>query len=165
MRHDFPVELRTEDNFVLASARQGLLFVIARIPDPRFTHEVESRLMEHGGFVTLNIAPEKNCGPEDSLEGGDQTTVLGATLLHPERVEHLGAASEADRLALLPHGERCEEDRNQPVLPPGKAVGWMASDLEQKPAVTPRSPGPRGYPCIWHGLDCSAFSSSNPLQG
>jgi len=90
MRHDFPVELRTEDNFVLASARQGLLFVIARIPDPRFTHEVESRLMEHGGFVTLNIAPEKNCGPEDSLEGGDQTTVLGATLLHPQRVEHLG---------------------------------------------------------------------------
>jgi hypothetical protein len=47
-----------------------------------------------------SVWSEKNSGPEDSLEGGDQTTVLGAALLHPERVGHLGPASESDSLVL-----------------------------------------------------------------
>jgi hypothetical protein len=48
-----PVELVAQDNYVLAVARKELLIGVSGIPDPGFAHEVESRLVDHGGTLTL----------------------------------------------------------------------------------------------------------------
>ena len=88
-------------------------------------------------MVQLGIRSEKYRGTEDALEGGDQSPVLGTALLNAECIQHLGGAIERDPGGLLANCHRCQEDRNQAVLSPGKPVARVAGDLEHEAPVSP----------------------------
>ena len=75
-------------------------------------------MMRDRRLFALRIGPEKNSCPEYSLKSRDQTAVLGTALLHSEDVQHFGGAPKGNRLFLLAHGKRSEEDRNKAVLSP-----------------------------------------------
>ena len=68
---NLPVELFAQNDPVLAISRQQLLLGIARIPDARFRHEVESGAMNDHRPLRLRIGPEKDGRAEDSLERRD----------------------------------------------------------------------------------------------
>ena len=78
--------------------------------------------MNNGGPLSLRVGTEEDGRAEDALEGSDQPSVLCPALLHTEGIKHLRRASELNRLALLTYCQRCQEDRNQAVLPPRKTV-------------------------------------------
>ena len=69
----------------------------------------------------LRIGAEEDGGAEHSLKGLDQAAILRPALLHAERVQHLGAAVEGDRLALLPN-RQSREDTEEPDDPAPTAV-------------------------------------------
>ena len=50
--------------------------------------------------------------------GRDQPAVLGTTLLHVKRIQHLGGALEGDPRSLLTDSERRQKYRDQAVLAP-----------------------------------------------
>jgi hypothetical protein len=146
MVHDFPEELLAEHDFVLQLAGKRVLPEISCVPDPRFSHEVESGSMDYCRALTLRIGPEKDRRPEDSLERAHEPPILGSTLLHAEGVQHLHRAPKANNATLLLDCQRCEEDRHQPVLPPRQSVCRMSSDLKKElavPALMQKLPGPR----------------------
>ena len=137
MALDFLIKLVAQDDHVLAFTGQGLLIGVPRIPDPRFTHEVEPSLMNYDSFLTLGIRAEKDGGAKNPLEGTDEAAILRSSLLHPKGVEHLSGASKGDDLFLLPDGQGGKENRNQPILAPGQTVGWMARHLKVKLTIAP----------------------------
>jgi hypothetical protein len=73
--------------------------------------------------------------PEDPLEGCDQPAVLGTTLLHSKRVQHLSGALECDPWSLLSDSEHRQKDRDQPVLAPRQSIARMSGDLEHELTV------------------------------
>ncbi len=68
MAHDFFIELVAQNNRVLTVSRKVLLFGITRVPDPRFTHEVESRLVNNQCLLPLGLRAEKDRRAENPLE-------------------------------------------------------------------------------------------------
>jgi hypothetical protein len=68
---DFPVELRAENDYVLAHLRQGLLVTVSAVPERGFAHEVESGLLKHSGGIHLAVGSKENRGAEDPLKCGD----------------------------------------------------------------------------------------------
>ena len=119
MLGDLLVELLGVDNQVLLIAREVLLIRVARVPDSGLTHEVESCLMDDWGNRLMRVSPEEDRGSEDSLKGANQPTVLRASLLQPEGVEHFRGAGEGDPARPLPVRQSCQEQRNQAILSPG----------------------------------------------
>lgn len=93
--------------------------------------------MNNRSPLSLHVCSEEDGCTEDALEGGYQPSVLGSTLLHAEGVQHLRRASKLNRLALLPDCQRSKEDRDEPVLAPGKPVRGMAGHLKRELAVAP----------------------------
>src|SRR5260370_15308918 len=130
MRRDLPIELRRQDDHVLATARQLGLIEIAVVRDARLAHEVETYLVEYGRNFQFVVGAEKDGGAEHSLEGLDQAPILRSALLHAERVQHLSAAVERNGAALPPNGQSGEVERHEAVLPPGQSVIGMAGHLQ-----------------------------------
>src|SRR5260370_42665036 len=105
MRCHLSEELCAQYDFVFEAAGQETLVRIARVPDSRLAHEVETRMVRDRRFLSLCVGAEENRGTEDSLERRDQAAVLRTALLHAEDVQHFGGAVECDGLLLLSHGE------------------------------------------------------------
>lgn len=57
--------------------------------------------------------------------------------MHPEALQHLGRGPEPNRPALLLHGERGKENRDEPVLPERNAELRMSGHLKHELAVAP----------------------------
>src|SRR5262249_46746061 len=104
MINDFPKELLAQYDLVFEFAGQRILRRVSRIPDPCFTHEVESGAMDYGGSFALSISAEENRRAEDALECTYEPPVLGPALLHPKRVQHLGGAAKTNDSTLLLNG-------------------------------------------------------------
>ena len=98
-------ELVAKHDFIFETAGQQSLVWITRVPDPRFSHEIETRLVRHGRPLPLRIGSEKDSCAKDSLKSSDQAAILRPPLLHTESVQHLGRAPEGDGLLLLSHGK------------------------------------------------------------
>jgi len=81
--------------------------------------------------------PKKIVAPKNPLEGTDETAILRPSLLHPKGVEHLSGASKSDDLFLLADCQGGKENRNQPILAPRQAVGWVARHLKVELAIAP----------------------------
>src|SRR3954463_234312 len=109
---DLLVKLRTEDNDVVADLGQRLLIAVLPIPEPRFAHEIEARLLEDGSRVELVFGAEEDRSSEDPLKGCDKPPVLGSALAHAEHVEHFRSRREANGGGLLSRRERGKEDRH-----------------------------------------------------
>jgi hypothetical protein len=133
---NFAIELVAERNHVLAFAGQELLIRIARIPDSRFRHEIETGAMNDGSAFALTVRSKENGCAEDSLERGNQAPVLRAALLHAERVKHGSGTFERNLRRLLPDRLRGEEDRNEPILAPWQTVAGVPRDLQNEMAVS-----------------------------
>jgi hypothetical protein len=86
-------------------------------------------------LLSLRIGPKENGCPKYSLEGGDQSAVLGTALLHSENIQHLRGTPKRDRLRLLSHGECRQENGNQSILAPGHPVLRMAGNLPEEVSV------------------------------
>lgn len=137
MRCHLAEELIAQHDFIFKPAGQKSLVWIARIPDPRFAHEIKTRLMRNHRFLMLPVSAEKYCGAKYTLKGGNESPILRAALLHSEDVQHFGGAAKRNRLFLLAHGKRSEEDRNKAVLSPWNSVVRMPGDLQQELAIAP----------------------------
>jgi hypothetical protein len=74
--------------------------------------------VHYGDVFALCVSAEEDRGPENPLEGTNQTPVLGTALLHGKRVEHLRGTFEGDPRILLADRERRQKNGNQPILPP-----------------------------------------------
>src|SRR3954463_13720044 len=137
MRSYFAVRLVAEYNHVLKAARpQGLAWV-ARVPDARLAHEIKARLMRDGRPCGLRIRPEEDRCTKAPLEGSDQPPILRSPLLHAKHIQHFCSATESNRLFLLPHGKRGEENGNQPILSPGNAVVGVSDHLQNELTIPP----------------------------
>lgn len=93
--------------------------------------------MNNDRSLTLGIRAEKDGGTENPLEGTNETAILRASLLHAEGVEHLGGASKRDDLFLLADCQRGQENRDQAILAPGQAVGWVSRHLKVELTIPP----------------------------
>ena len=93
--------------------------------------------MNYDSFLTLGIRAEKDGGAKNPLEGTDEAAILRSSLLHPKGVEHLSGASKGDDLFLLADCQRGEENRNQAILAPGQAVGWVSRHLKVELTIPP----------------------------
>jgi len=62
--------------------------------------------------------------------------VLGTTLLHGERAQHLRGALERDPRSLLADGKRRQKYRDEAILAPRTSIARMASDLQHELPVT-----------------------------
>src|SRR5262249_22501653 len=82
----------------------------------------------------LSVA-KKDCGAEDPFERGNQASIFLAAFLHSERIEHFGAALEANHLALLLDSQSCEKYWYETILAEGEAIIRMTSDLQNKMSV------------------------------
>ena len=133
---DFPVEFFGQYDQVLTVARKVLLVQVFGIPDSRLAHEIEPGLMHHRGDGAMGIGSEEDGGAEDTLEGTDQATVLGSTLLHAERFQHFGSTRKCNLPRLLPGGQGGEKERDKPILPPGKSIIGVTGDEQNELAVT-----------------------------
>jgi hypothetical protein len=78
------------------------------------THEIEAGLMDEGGFLPLSISTKEDRRPKESLEHWHEATILSATLLHSEGVEHFGRTAKPDHSGLLADRERRKENRDIP---------------------------------------------------
>jgi hypothetical protein len=132
---DFLVEFFAQHNEIRAITWKVLLHELARIPDSSFSHKVEAGLMNDRRYRSMRIGSKKDRGSEDSLKCANQSTVLGAALLHSESVEHLRCAGERDPARSLPVRQRSQEQRNEPILPPRQSVVGMPGYEEDKLAV------------------------------
>jgi hypothetical protein len=93
-----------------------LLRRISRIPNASFAKKVEAGTLDYTRPRGPGFCAEEHGCAENPFERSDQPTVFGATLLHPERFQHLGGTSEPDRLAFLPHRQSGEKDGHDPIL-------------------------------------------------
>jgi hypothetical protein len=143
------------------------LLHVARIPDPRFSHETEAGLVDVPRPLALSVCLEEDGRPEDRLERFDQSLVLGSPLLHAEDVEHLSGACEGDRVALLADSQSGEKDRDEPMLSPRQAVLWVPGRLENELPVTSfvqqrslrRTPHGKTTENEWSGSEAQILSS------
>src|SRR4051812_4368262 len=105
MSTDLLIELVTEHNHVFKFSRQYSLLGTAVIPDPGFAQEVKARALDQLGFPAQRVCTEEDGGAEDPLQGGYQPTILCASFLEPEGLQHLGPAAKAHGGTFLLHGE------------------------------------------------------------
>src|SRR5215471_2265125 len=63
MLQNLLIELFSENNQILTVARKALLAGIAGIPDPRFAHEMEPRLVHNRRHRAVGVGSEEDGGP------------------------------------------------------------------------------------------------------
>jgi hypothetical protein len=129
MRHQFSIEVVTEDYDVLGSLEQRHWTSTAVIPDLSLAEEVESGRVDHLRAAQPVVCSEEDGGSKYAFEGRDQPPVLFSAFLHAEGFQHLGGGRKAIRLALLTHGQGRQKNWNDAVLSEQKAVLGMARNL------------------------------------
>jgi len=132
MLQNLLIELFSENNQILTVARKALLAEIAGIPDPCLAHEMEPRLVHNRRHRAVGVGSEEDGGAKDSLEGSDQAAILRAALLHSEGVQHFGGGGKRDPARPLAGSQGRQEEWNQAVLAPRKAVVGVTSDEQNK---------------------------------
>jgi hypothetical protein len=84
MRHQFSIEVVTEDNDVLGSLEQRHWTSTAVIPDLSLAEEVESGRVDHLRAAQPVVCSEEDGGSKYAFEGRDQPPVLFSAFLHAE---------------------------------------------------------------------------------
>jgi hypothetical protein len=93
--------------------------------------------MHNRGPFSLDVSSKEDRRAKDALESRDQSPVLCPSLLHAKGLQHLRRTSELYHLGLLADCQCGQKDRDQPVLPPRKSVGWVAGHLERELTIAP----------------------------
>ena len=83
----------------------------------------------------MRVGSEEDRRSEDSLKRSNQATILGSTLLHPERVEHFRGAGEGDPARPLPVCQCSQKQWNQTILAPRKSVVRVAGDEKHESTI------------------------------
>lgn len=81
---------------------------------------------------TQRVRSEKDRGSEDALERLNEPTILLATGVHAEALQHFGGGTEPNKLTLLPNGKCGQKNRRQPVQTERDAKLRMSSDLKHE---------------------------------
>ncbi len=97
--------------------------------------KLKAGVLHHSCWTSELISAEENCRTEDALKGSDQAAIFRAAFVHTENFEHLTAAPETNRLALLLDRERCQEDWNNTVLSEWHSEFWMPGNLQDELSV------------------------------
>src|SRR4051812_41809734 len=122
MGSNLSIEFVAQDNHILELIRYRVLFRITAVPDLGLVEETEARSLNDPGRSAEGIGSEENSCPENSLEGGQQTSIFLPAFVHPERLQHLGRSSKANGLTLLSHGKSCQVYRHDAVLSEREAI-------------------------------------------
>ena len=137
MVNDFLVKLVAQHDYVLHFAKWRFISRKARAPHLSLTHEIETGAVKNGGSLGLCISTKENRRAKDPLKCPDQSPILRSALLHAEGVQHVGGICKCDRAALLTNGQCSQKNRHKAILTPRNAITWVASHLEDEPAVPP----------------------------
>src|SRR3954469_9266156 len=105
MSTDLLIELVTEHNHVFKFTGPPGLLGTAVVPDAGFPQEVKARALDQLGFPADRVRTEEDGSAEDPLQGSYQPTILCASFLEPEGLQHLGPAAKAHGGTFLLHGE------------------------------------------------------------
>jgi hypothetical protein len=93
--------------------------------------EVEAGSLHHSRRPRHTGSTEEDSRVKNPLKSSNEAAILFTTLVEAKGVQHLGGTAESDCLALLPNGERGQEDRHNTVLAEGDAELRMARNLEE----------------------------------
>jgi hypothetical protein len=78
--------------------------------------EMKSGPVEYPIFAVLIVSSEENRGSEETLETGDNTSVMRPIERQIEKSKHLSRAFKSNDSALLLDGESRDPDRDEAVL-------------------------------------------------
>ena len=136
---DLVIEGFTEgDHAPLILNFDSAVVIITAEPKFHLIEEVEAGPVEElvpGGMI---LCSEEDGGGKDTFESVLGSPVVEAIGLEAEEGEHLGGTLKAHDSTLLFQGERCNPNRDEPVLPEGQTVIGVAEYLKEKLAAVPR---------------------------
>ena len=78
--------------------------------------EAEPRSLHHSRCSAEAVGSEEDSRSKDAFKSGYQAAVFLAAFVHAESLQHFSRSSDADRLALLPGGNRRQINRYDSIL-------------------------------------------------
>ena len=137
MLSDFIPELLAESDDVEARRDFGGN-VVFHVPAPHVIEEGEPGEFPNRALREMIITAEVNGAREDAFKPVDEPTLVLPITGQTKPFEHFGTGTEAHAAVLLPDGERCDPDWNEPVLPKGKSEIGVSLNLKSEFPVSSR---------------------------
>jgi hypothetical protein len=135
---DLVVKRFAECNGILLGCRVCVMHFGIRIePESHVIEEVKTRGVKKRGSVRGFLGSEENRGGKYSFKSCNQPAIVRTVLGQPKELEQLSRGIEVYCSGLLLDGERCDPDRDEPVLAEGQAEVGVCGNLEEEISAVP----------------------------